>query len=42
MRQPVARAHEVSLHTGRGGAGPDAGRGQRDDPEQDKTQRSKG
>jgi hypothetical protein len=33
MRQPVARAHEVGLHTGRGGAGPDAGHGQRDDPE---------
>jgi hypothetical protein len=41
VRQPAARAHEVGLRAGRGGAGPDAGHGQRDDPKQDKTQRSK-
>ena len=33
MRQPAARAHDVGLHAGRGGAGRDAGHRQRDDPD---------
>jgi len=31
MRQPAARAHEVGLRAGRGGAGRDAGHRQHDD-----------